>query len=284
MPGSTKIIPPKNFDFEGHRGCRGIMPENTIAGFIKAINLGVTTLEMDVVITQDSEVVVSHEPFFNHEISTGPNEQLITEAIEKQLNIYKMDYATVKLYDVGLKPHPRFPKQEKKPAQKPLLREVIDSVENYIQKKGLLPVQYNIETKTKPSTDNIYHPNPSVFVNTLLQVITSKHIEQRTIIQSFDIRTLQLVHKEMPALKTAYLFEDLLAPSLEKRLAQLGFIPSIYSPSYEFVTKHLVNDCHKKGMKLIPWTVNDVPKMKRLIALGVDGLISDYPNLYKELK
>jgi glycerophosphoryl diester phosphodiesterase len=97
------------FDKEGHRGCRGLMPENTIPAMLKAIDLGVTTLEMDVVITKDSQVILSHEPFFNHEITTKPDGTAIPEAAERSYNIYQMSYAETQQYDVGLKPHPKFP-------------------------------------------------------------------------------------------------------------------------------------------------------------------------------
>src|SRR4051812_10994337 len=98
----------ENFDKEGHRGCRGLMPENTIPAYLKAIDIGVTTLEMDAVITKDSQVVMSHEPFFNHEITTKPDGSYVTEAEEKSLNIYRMTYDEVKPYDVGMKSNPRF--------------------------------------------------------------------------------------------------------------------------------------------------------------------------------
>src|SRR5580765_2886505 len=101
------------FDVEGHRGCRGLMPENTIPAMLKAIDLGVTTLEMDIVITKDSQVIVSHEPFFNHEITTKPDGSFVTEGEEHSLNIYNMSYTETQQFDVGLKTHPRFPEQAK---------------------------------------------------------------------------------------------------------------------------------------------------------------------------
>ncbi len=120
---------PKKFDIDGHRGCRGLMPENTIPAMLKAIDLGVNTLEMDVVITADDKVVVSHEPFFNHEITTLPSGKTFEEKDEKQYNIYRMTYDSVLKYDVGIKPHPRFPLQQKMNVQKPLLSVLIDSME-----------------------------------------------------------------------------------------------------------------------------------------------------------
>ena len=164
-------------------------------------------------------------------------------------------------------------------ATKPLLSAVIDSVEAYCQSKNLHRPFYNIETKTKPSTDNLYHPAPSEFVELLMDVIQNKKIEDRVIIQSFDPRTLQYLHAKFPGIKTALLIEDFDNRVLDVQLQELGFTPTIYSPAYSLVTSSLIKACHDKGIQVIPWTVNDVQKMKVLKDMGVDGLITDYPNL-----
>ncbi len=268
-----------DFDKEGHRGCRGLMPENTIPAYLKAIDLGVTTLEMDAVITKDSQVVMSHEPFFNHEVTTKPDGSFVTEQEEKSLNIYHMAYDEVKTYDVGMKPHPRFPKQQKLHAIKPLLKDVIDSVESYAERNNKHPLQYNIETKCTSATDNLYHPAPDKFVKLLMKVIKEKKVEDRIIIQSFDIRTLQYLHQHYPPIKTALLIEEDDKKSFALQLKDLGFIPTIYSPAYQLVTPLLVKQCHDTGIKLIPWTVDDKAEIERLKNLGVDGIITDYPNL-----
>lgn len=277
----TMIAIPKNFDIQGHRGCRGLMPENTIAAFIKAIDLGVTTLEMDVVITKDSEVLVSHEPFFNHEISTKPNGVFVAEDEEKSLNIYEMNFAQTQQFDVGLKPHPRFKNQQKIKATKPLLKQVIDTVENYIKQHNLKPVYYNIETKTQTATDNMYHPTPEKFVDILMNVIMDKKVSERVIVQSFDVRTIQYLHQKNAAIKTAYLFEGITTETLEERINKLGFKPNIYSPNYETLTEQMVIYCHQNQIQVIPWTVNTMEKINKMIAIGVDGIITDYPNLFR---
>jgi glycerophosphoryl diester phosphodiesterase len=274
----------RSIDWQGHRGCRGLYPENTIQAMLKAIDLGVSTLELDVVITKDKQVILSHEPFMSAEISTNPKGKTITAAQEKTYNIYQLDYADVQTWDVGLKPHPRFPQQEKTPAKKPLLADVIDAVEAYIRMQNLAPVQYNIETKSDPEGDDSYHPKPAEFVNLVLAVIQDKGIAPRTIIQSFDVRTIQLVHKQYPQLKTAFLVENTSAKKLNTQLKTLGFIPTIFSPAYQFVDQKLVDNCHKKGMQVIVWTVNTLPEMQKMLDLGVDGIISDYPNLFSALK
>ncbi len=273
-----------SFDYEGHRGCRGLMPENTIPAYLKGLQLGITTLEMDAVITKDKQVIMSHEPFFNHEITTKPDGSFIDEKDETNFNIYRMSYVQTQQFDVGLKPHPRFPKQQKLAVQKPLLSNVIDSVENFVSQNHLNKPYYNIETKCKPETDNIYHPEPAAFVELLMTIINDKKIADRVIIQSFDIRSLQYLHQHYPQIKTAYLFEPPDNRNLAERLKALGFIPTIYSPDYSTVNALLVKQCKELGMKLIPWTVDDIATMQQLKTMGVDGLISDYPNLYKNLK
>jgi len=274
----------RSIDWQGHRGCRGLYPENTIQAMLKAIDLGVSTLELDVVITKDKQVILSHEPFMSAEISTNTEGKYITASEEKSYNIYQLNYADVQTWDVGLKPHPRFPQQEKTPAKKPLLADVIDAVEAYIRMHNLPPVQYNIETKSDPEGDDNYHPKPAEFVNLLLAVIEHKGIAPRTIIQSFDVRTIQLVHTQYPEIKTAFLVENTSAKNLKTQLNALGFIPTIFSPAYQFVDQKLVDNCHKKGMQVIVWTVNTLPEMQKMLKLGVDGIISDYPNLFSAIK
>jgi glycerophosphoryl diester phosphodiesterase len=250
---------------------------------LKAVDLGVTTLEMDVVITADSQVICSHEPFFNHDITTGPDGATYTAAEEKNLNIYRMTYAETQKYDVGLKPHPRFPKQEKVKAEKPLLKDLIGDVEAYVQLRSKKKIFYNIETKTNPLTDGLYHPEPKVVVGLLMDVIKEKKITGRTIIQSFDFRTLQIVHKDYPGIRLSALIEQGDKGTVDDHIAQLGFVPDIYSPHYSLVNEDLVKTCKMKGMKLVVWTVNDAAEMQRLKKMGVNGFISDYPDIYNQL-
>ncbi len=274
---------PKTFSFQGHRGCRGLFPENTIPGMIEALKLGVNTLEMDAVVSQDSQIIVSHDPFFNHEITLTPSNDTILENQEKKFNIYKMTYNEIKDFDVGSKPHPRFADQKKIKVSKPLLCNLIDSTENFIYNNNLKNIYYNIETKCLPSTDNIFHPNPEIFSDLLMNVVINKKIEKRTIIQSFDPRTLRYIHKKYPNQKTALLIEDDDHRNLQWQLNNLGFNPSIYSPHFSLVTRELIDECHRLNIQVIPWTINDIKEMRRLINLGVDGLISDFPNLYKHI-
>lgn len=257
------------FDIEGHRGARGLYPENTITGFIEALKLGVNTLEMDVVITKDGKVVLSHDAVINCDIC-----DYCTEGKERR--IYQLDYNTIKTIDCGSKGNAKFPEQKKIYAVKPLLVDVIDTVEAYIKANNLSPVHYNIETKSTPAGDDTEHPKPDVFAKMLYDVLKQKGVLSRCIIQSFDPRTLQVIHATDATAVTALLVFN--ADGFNKNIKRLGFIPSIYSPNYLLVNSRLVKACHQKNIKIIPWTVNDEDKMKKMKDLGVDGLISDYPD------
>lgn len=273
---STMLHSSAQFDIQGHRGCRGLMPENTIPAFIKALQLGVTTLELDVVITTDNKVLLSHEPFMSCEICKTPEGNMITAAEEKTHNIFRMTAANAQKYDCGEKGNSRFPEQTKMAAGKPLLSEVIDTVESYIAAYNLKPVWYNIETKCTPQGDTIFHPDPVSFADLVMQVVSSKNIESRTCIQSFDIRTLQHLHQQQSKVLLALLVENL--KGVEENLKELGFAPTIYSPYYKLINNQDLKLLHSKGIRVIPWTVNDEKDMKKLIDKGVDGIITDYPD------
>ncbi|MEJ7589288.1 MAG: glycerophosphodiester phosphodiesterase family protein [Ferruginibacter sp.] len=279
-PKTTQAIILPGFDKQGHRGCRGLMPENTIPAMLKAIDLGVTTLEMDVVFTKDKVAILSHEPYYNADITTTPAGKPLEEKDGKNLNIYQMNFEETRRYDVGLKNHPRFSRQQKIKSTKPSLASLIDSVELYLDVHDFPKVDYNIETKTSPATDNIYHPAPEEFVEELMKVIKNKAIEGRVIIQSFDFRTLQVLHKNYPAVRTAMLIEEYDKRTLDEQLTALGFEPTIYSPAHLLVNKALIDACHQKKIRIIPWTVNDKPTIDNLRQSGVDGIITDYPDLF----
>ncbi len=270
------------FDSQGHRGCRGLMPENTIPAMIKALDLGVTTLEMDVVVTKDKKVLVSHDQWFSKDITTKPDGTYMGEREERKFNIYWMTYEQTQTFDVGLKSHPRFPQQQKMKITKPLLADVIDSVnKSMITRKRPFPY-YNIETKTNPEFDDVFNPKPGEIVDLLMAVIKEKKIEDHVVIQSFDFRTLQYLRKNYPAIKTAMLIEAADKRTIESQIKELGFVPDIYSPAHELVNTSLIKKCHKKNIKVIPWTVNTKEEIEKYKQMGVDGIISDYPNLFNE--
>ena len=270
-----------NIDIQGHRGCRGLRPENTITAFEKAIDLGVNTLELDVVVNKFGDVIVSHEPFFNHEIATGPNGEEITEENEKEHNMYPLTKSEIQAYDVGLKSHPRFPEQKKMKVVKPSLAEMVEYIEAYVKKENYPLPEYNIEIKRVKENDEVYHPKMSDFADAVCNEIINLGIADRATVQCFDIESLQYVKEKFPNLRLVLLIMNM--NSFQKNLDDLGFLPWAYSPYFELVTEELITFGKEKNMKVIPWTVNDVKDISKMIKMGVDGIISDYPDRVVEL-
>lgn len=263
---------------QGHRGARGLMPENTIAAMKKSMDLGIQVLEMDAVISADKQVVVSHDVYFSSESSLKPSGDTVSQAEEKSLLLYKLPYAEIRRYDVGSKHNRLFPRQVNLKAYKPLLAELIDSVDAYAKEKNLPLPGFNIEIKSQPQSDDIAHPKPKEFVDLVLAVCRRKNIVSRMCIQSFDLRPLSLIHELDPQIKLSFLTSN--AKTAEQNLAELGFLPAYYSPNYKTVNAETIRVCHEKGIKVIPWTVNTKSEIDALVKLGADGIISDYPDLF----
>lgn len=273
----------QTFDFEGHRGCRGLMPENTIPAFKKALDLGVTTLELDVCISKDHQVVVSHEPYMNNLFCSKPDGSPVTKAEEKSLNLYTMTYDEIKKYDSGIRGNVLYPEQQKLATYKPLLKDMIAACEAYIKEHKLKPVKYNIEIKSEEQEYGISQPKTvEEFSDLVYKEIMKQLPPERVVLQSFDFNVLkywnlQFKNKKYKKVTLSALVEN---EMVDSTLEKLGFLPDIFSPYYKNLIKRRVDMCHEKGIKVVPWTVNDVETMKAMIAIGVDGLISDYPNRF----
>ena len=268
---------PVMIDIQGHRGCRGLLPENSLIGFQKALELGVHTLELDVVISKDHKVVVSHEPFMNHEIALNLDGTPITEEDEQNYNLYQMNYDSIQQYDCGSKLHPRFPNQKKVVVFKPLLSEVINMAEKMSDQK----VRYNIEIKRKPSYDDVYAPKVGTFVHLVLSVIKEHGISDRTNLQAFDLVTLEEIKKQDANMPVALLVDE--NESIPEKLQQLSYKPAIISPYYKLLNEKMVQHYQKNEYKVIPWTVNTKKDMQELIRWNVDGIITDYPDVLQKL-
>jgi glycerophosphoryl diester phosphodiesterase len=276
---SAQYIP--KFDLQGHRGARGLKPENTIPAFIAALDYGVTTIELDVVITKDKQVLVSHEPWISGEICLKPDSTLITKSDDKVFNIYQMNHEEVAKFDCGSKVNERFPGQEKIATQKPLLGDVIAAVEDHIKSFSTYEVDYNIEIKSAKTGDNKFHPTPEVYSDLVYEVINQYLPLERVVIQSFDFRVLKYWKKKYPTVRLAALIENVKSP--DANLKELGFSPSVYSPYFKLLNQQTIADLQKRKIRVIPWTVNETEDMKRLKRWGVDGIITDYPNRAAEL-
>jgi glycerophosphoryl diester phosphodiesterase len=263
------------FNITGHRGCRGLMPENSVQGFIEALKMGVHTLDMDIVFTADGELVVTNDLVI-------PSNNLSCEHSELNEKIlYRMNYSDIRKFEYGRKINPLFPLQKAMEATRPLLSEVIGRIEKYILWNSGEHVNYNIEIKTSPDGDYLYHPKPEEIVLKLYDLLRQRNILHRCIIQSADVRPLQLFRRIAPKVRIALLVEN--ECSVDENIEALGFYPSIYSPWFITVDKCMVNEVHQKEMKIIPWTVNEILDMNELMQMGVDGIVTDYPDIALKL-
>ncbi|QKZ11492.1 glycerophosphodiester phosphodiesterase family protein [Spirosoma sp. KUDC1026] len=275
-----------SFDVQGHRGCRGLMPENTVPAFKRALDENVTTLEMDVVISRDRQVVVSHDPYMNADFSTDPAGNPVDKKSQKELVLFQMDYTDIKRYDVGVRGNSAFPEQQKLSTYKPLLTEVIAAAEAYQKERNRPPVSYNIELKSEPSEYNKSQPEPALFCDLVQAILRDQLPAGRITIQSFDFAILQQWKKQIdagkyPTVRLSALVSNLRGP--EKNLDELGFKPDIYSPYHKLMTRKQLDYLHEQHIQVIPWTVNQRSDMERLKRWGVDGLITDYPDRAKDL-
>ena len=273
---------PESFDWQGHRGARGLMPENTIPAMLKALEYPeITTLELDVAITKDDQVILSHEPWMSSTICRQPDGSPIPGDEEKTFRIFEMTYEEIRQFDCGSNTHPNFPEQEHMTVAKPLLDSVFAKVDAWCAANNRELPNYNIELKSQPEYEGVLTPKPSRFAELVLGVVRNGGLRERVCIQSFDARSLQAVHKLDPDLTTAWLVAD--GEGIQANLEELGFLPTIYSPYYKLLSANAVKECHEQGLQVIPWTVNGPKEMRALIQMGVDGIITDYPNRIGEL-
>ena len=273
---TVSIAAAQNVSIEGHRGARGYVPENTIESFQKALDLGADTIELDVVISKDRKVVVSHEPWFSSVISLDPSGKKIAKDKEKEHNIFLMNYSEIKKYDVGSIGNAGFPEQKPLKLAKPLLSDVFQAIDRYTKAKKLPQARWNIEIKSDPANDGKFHPAIEEFVTLVLKAMKKAKVGSRAKVQSFDVRPLQAIRKIDPSIRLALLVGN--KDGIERNIERLGFIPESYSPHFQLVDDSTVQYCREKGIKLIPWTVNEIADLERMRQFSPDGIISDYPD------
>jgi glycerophosphoryl diester phosphodiesterase len=290
-----------HFDLQGHRGARGLLPENTLPAYEQALRIGVTTLELDVGVSSDGVVVISHDRALNPEITRDAAGQWLPAPVL----VHSLSLAQLQSYDVGrINPASEYARrfatqQPRDGTRMPTLAEL------FVRMKALKAdaVQFNIETKISPEQP-AETVSPELFVDQLLTVVQAHGMERRVIVQSFDWRTLALVQQRAPGVRTAYLtaqqaWTDNIQPKNTGsprwtgavRVEDHSDVPSmvkaagggIWSPYFGDVTAALVHKAHALGLKVVPWTVNTEQDIQSIIALGVDGLISDYPDRARSL-
>jgi glycerophosphoryl diester phosphodiesterase len=290
-------VPALALDLQAHRGGRGLRPENTLAAFENAIRLGVTTLELDIAITADGVAVISHEPALYPGTARDADGRWLKEPGPL---IHSLTLAEVQRYDVG-RLNPELAYGKAFPGQQPADGQRIPTLAQLfalVRQLGADDVQFDIETKIFPNRPNDTVA-PEAFVNTLLAAIRAAGMTRRVMIQSFDWRTLELVHRLEPGMRTVYLtiqgrnsnnVEDpawtagRLArdyPSVPDMIKAAG--GTIWAPNFNNIDAGSARRAHDAGLQLVPWTVNEAADMRRLIDWGVDGIITDYPDRLREV-
>lgn len=268
-------------DLQAHRGGAGLMPENTKSAMKNAMDMHVNTLEFDLQLSQDGKVVVSHDNYFHARYSTRPNGTVVRNKDPKEY-LYTMPYDSIAKYDVGLKPVERWPEQKKIAETKPLASDLIDFTEQYAKDNGLSRFRYNIEIKSKAGEgEGTLWPDYKTFCDACIPLLLSKNLGDRLVVQSFDVRSLEYIHKKYPQVELSYLTED--ETDIVTILSQISFRPRWWSPNFEVLTPENVSYCQAQGIKVVPWTVDKPEDIRHMVSLGVDAIISNYPDRLIEI-
>ena len=282
LAGAMSCSPKSSIDLQAHRGGAGLMPENTISAMKNALDLSVNTLEFDLQVSADGQVVVSHDAYFHPRYTTRPDGSLIQESDPKEY-LYTMPYDSIVKYDVGTRFVERWPEQAKMPEVKPLASDLIDFTEAYMKEKGLEGVRYNIEIKSWPGEEEgILWPDYKTFCDKSMEVLLSKNLGDRLTVQCFDPRSLEYIHANYPQVDLSFLTEADLT-DVEAIMGMLSFTPGWWSPDYVVVTPENVKWCHERGIKVVPWTIDDPADIARIASYGVDAIISNYPDRLIEI-
>ena len=271
----TSVMEHGYIDVQAHRGGAGLMPENTLSSMANAIALGVNTLELDLHVSRDSQVVVSHDAYFHSRYTTRPDGTLIQKG-EPHEYLWTMPYDSITRYDVGLRPNTVWPDQKKVAEVKPLAKDLIEFCEKQAAEKHLSPFRYNIEIKSREGEgEGRDWPEYRTFVDLCIPVIES--LGDRLVVQCFDVRALEYMHEKYKDLFLSYL-TDKDEPDIFKILSNLSFKPDWWSPHYSVITPENVAYCHSLGIRVVPWTIDKPEDITRMIDCGVDAIISNYPD------
>ena len=269
-------------DVQAHRGGAGLMPENTFSSMKNALDLGVNTLEFDLQISKDGEVVVSHDPYFHSRYSTRPDGSLVKKTDPKTY-LYQLNYDEIKKWDVGTRDNLTWPGQANIPEVKPLLKELIPFIETYTKDHNMTPVRYNIEVKSKNNSgEGTQFPEYHEFVDKCIALLESFDLGDRLVVQCFDVRALEYMHEKYPELYLSYLVGSD-ESDFDVLMSKLSFTPHWLSPHHSIVDKAFLKATHDRGMKLVPWTVDKPEDIARMVKIHVDAIISNYPDRVLEV-
>jgi len=274
-PGGTYNC--MRFEIHAHRGARSFYPENTLPAFLKAVELGADAVELDLCVSGDGRIVVSHDPCLSAGSCLDPEGRKVSEKDERRYLLYHMKYAEIVRFDCGLV-QPGFPGQRRVRASKPLLEEVFGEVEGRLS--GLARpggIRYNLEVKSWSGKDGLLHPPPGEYAGLLCDLLKASGIASRCIVQSFDERLLREVARIDAGVCLGLLVHR--AGEVRRVLDRLGFVPAYVNPSFRAIDEGLVSMLQGFGARVVPWTVNVAADMLALHRRGVDGIITDCPEI-----
>ena len=264
----------KMMNIIGHRGAGGLFPENTLFGFEKTLTYPIGGLELDVVISKDEKIVVSHEPWMNHLFCETPDKKAISEKDEGDFNLFLMNYSEIALFDCGKKSNLNFPYQKCLPCKKPLLGEVFELINKHKNNDLTL----FLEIKSDKEWYGTFQPKPKHYAYLINEFLSENPASFNLMIQSFDpnfLNEFAAINNNIPL---GLLVENDL--SVTTNLQSLNFSPAFYNPHYSLITKELINFTKKHKLSIVPWTVNSLAEGVRLKKLGVKTIITDFPNLF----
>jgi glycerophosphoryl diester phosphodiesterase len=263
----AQVSNPKIF---GHRGCRGMLPENSIEGFQKAIDLGVDGIEFDVVVNKDKQIVISHAPYMEKKYCLMPDRGRIKQ--EKEFNLFQMTQMEIEQFDCGSKYHPNFPEQKKLKTYKPLLQELFSKVD-------FSEVMILFEIKSEKRYYGKYQPQPDEYVDIILKEVSNYVHRKNIVFMSFDSNIINELHNRAPQYKLVYLtYVPFKSVKISiKNLIIKPYAIGMYNPT---ISKREIKKAHELGIAVFAWTVNSYKGFERLKRYGIDGIITDYPGAF----
>ena len=263
------------FEIQAHRGGRAFFPENTLHAFCHAATLGIRVLELDILVSKDHQILVSHDPWLSAPLCSDPHGQPLSIEDRLRYVLYDMRYADIASFDCGL-PNPFFPLQVRVAACKPLLSTLFSEVDSCMATAGMMgKMIYNLEIKSWPDKDGLFHPPPDRYAALVVKLVEAAGLSSQVRIQSFDERVVQEAWKLNPRLCYGLLIDE--TKNTTQLLRQLGFVPQYVNPHFSLVDREMTETLHGQGIGMIPWTVNRKEEMLAMKQIGADGIITDYP-------
>ncbi|MFA8449571.1 MAG: glycerophosphodiester phosphodiesterase family protein [Bacteroidales bacterium] len=263
----------------GHRGARGLLPENTLPGFIKSIEIGVDAVECDVFVTKDKKVIISHNPKISSIMGSNPDGSHVTKKQSDSLILYNMNYEDIVKFNIGLRQNPTCPEQKTLSAKIPLLTDLFETVKKFYNNHPEIRkrIVFFIEIKSWYKHDNLYTPPYDDYINSVMDVVQKHLTPRQVVIQTFDLRAMEFLNENYEEYTTQFLRAS---PGININLDSLSFTPKLYGSQLDQTNPKDYDTLLKKNIKLITWIPNSIPEMQKAFdILKSDGIGTDYPNL-----